>query len=375
VQPAPPIRRGGPEPANAFFRTTAQVSYTYGIGGEQGTEDGGEQQRGSGKMNRMRRTCWMLPCLLVCSAAVWAAPPVDLELATEPGFPLGGERDWIKVLSELPDTNIRVRTARRGDRPEATAKASGGFRVVGILSARNKLHLPGGTYSINDHRALRTWLERLRNDGAEAHTVLKTQVQFATRDLPGEQFVEKMAGRLRLPLEVDPAAAPRLARGSIRDELSELSAGTALTIGLRPLGLAMTVKRTGGATRLRVVEAREGEETWPLGFATERSPAAVHPLLFKNVPFEISDTPLSEALAAIQQRLEIPMLFDHNGLAREGIDPAAVKVSLPAGRTYYKRIVDRLLSQAKLAEDLRIDEAGHPFLWIMSVRDLTDVRQ
>jgi hypothetical protein len=82
----------------------------------------------------------------------------------------------------------------------------------------------------------------------------------------------------------------------------------------------------------------------------------------------INDTPLSEALNAIGQRLELPFIFDHNALAREGIDIDSEKVSLPPGRTYYMRIITRLLSQAKLTSDLRVDEAGRPFLWITSIR-------
>jgi hypothetical protein len=64
----------------------------------------------------------------------------------------------------------------------------------------------------------------------------------------------------------------------------------------------------------------------------------------------------------------MPFLYDHNALARDRIELAQVRGNVPAGRTYYKRIVDRLLFQAKLKTDVRVDEAGKPFLWIMSTK-------
>ncbi len=69
-------------------------------------------------------------------------------------------------------------------------------------------------------------------------------------------------------------------------------------------------------------------------------------------------------MGAIQKRLEAPVLYDHNSLARSGIDIANKQVSLPATNTYYKEILDQLLKQASLKSEIRVDEAGRPFLWI-----------
>jgi hypothetical protein len=88
------------------------------------------------------------------------------------------------------------------------------------------------------------------------------------------------------------------------------------------------------------------------------------PSMLKFVSVGITDTPLDEAVSAIQQRLEAPVLWDRNALAREGIDPHETKVTVPAGRTYYKRILSKILSQAKLRSEVRVDEAGTAFVWI-----------
>ena len=62
--------------------------------------------------------------------------------------------------------------------------------------------------------------------------------------------------------------------------------------------------------------------------------------------------------------MEVPLLFDERVLAVRSIDPAKIEVSFPRGKTYIRRAVDRVLSQARLAGELRVDEAEKPFYWI-----------
>ena len=73
---------------------------------------------------------------------------------------------------------------------------------------------------------------------------------------------------------------------------------------------------------------------------------------------------LLDALEAISERLKTPMLFDYNSLARQRIEPEKAKVTLPPKRMFYQEILRQVLYQAKLKSDLRLDEAGKPFLWI-----------
>jgi len=49
---------------------------------------------------------------------------------------------------------------------------------------------------------------------------------------------------------------------------------------------------------------------------------------------------------------------------RTRIDPAAIQVQLARTRSSYKRIIDRVLSPARLYSQIRVDESGTPFLWI-----------
>ena len=75
-------------------------------------------------------------------------------------------------------------------------------------------------------------------------------------------------------------------------------------------------------------------------------------------------------LAAIQQRVNLPFLLDHNSLARQNIDATQAIVSFPNRSTLhsYRKILDSILFKAKLKSELRVDEAGKPFLWITTAR-------
>jgi hypothetical protein len=71
---------------------------------------------------------------------------------------------------------------------------------------------------------------------------------------------------------------------------------------------------------------------------------------------------------AIQARLEVPVFYDRNAMALHGIDPAQSPAELPSKRISYSQTLNRLLSQAKLKYELRVDEAEKPFLWITSIK-------
>jgi hypothetical protein len=90
----------------------------------------------------------------------------------------------------------------------------------------------------------------------------------------------------------------------------------------------------------------------------------VLPDLFEHLNVEISDTPVSEAVEAIQSRLKVPFLFDYNAMALQDIDPAKVQAKMPGKRMTYGQVLSKVLLQARLQYELRIDEADKPFIWI-----------
>ena len=87
---------------------------------------------------------------------------------------------------------------------------------------------------------------------------------------------------------------------------------------------------------------------------------------FHNV--NVQNVTATKALEAIAARLKVPVLMDYNAMARHGVDPAKTPVSLPSARTTYSLAMRKLLFQARLKFEVRVDEAGKPFLWITTVK-------
>ncbi len=341
---------------------------------------------------------WVANLLLVAAmgtapaalGAERAKPPVTFELVTRPGLPLTASQQWYKALTGLGISGLQIRAAQPGDEADIHqqgSKAAPQYKVVGILTADNVLHVPGGTFKPGDVGRLRTWLDKLGDEGAEGVTArrtafgftprqlgevtddLKRPVTFSTKGLSAAKAVERIGKSLKLPLELDETARSELARVKVADELSGITSGTALAALLRPAGLVLRPERPrGGELRYRVEKAQKDRESWPVGWKPSSAASKPLPELFEFLQVEIKETSVSDALDAIQGRLKAPFLFDRNAMALYGIDPATVQAEVPDKRMTYSQILGKVLMQARLKYELRLDEADKPFLWITSVK-------
>jgi hypothetical protein len=334
----------------------------------------------------------LLVAFYFVSTALAANPPasISFELVTRPGLPLTASQQWYKTLTSLGVSGLRIRQANSGD--EASIEKQGTdsaprYRVVGILAADNVLHLPGGKFKASDTDRLRKWLARVGDEGPEGVTEqraafgltprqlselqddLKRPVRFVTADLVADKVVARIGKGLKLPLVVDAEARRKLAAVKVSDDLQDLSSGTALAAVLRPAGLALLPERpSGGELQLRVIGAQAGVETWPIGWKTKTGADKPLAELFEFLNVEIKETSVAEAIAAIQARVKAPFLFDSGALARHGIDPAAVQADVPEKRMTYSQILGKVLMQARLKYELRVDDADKPFVWITTVK-------
>jgi hypothetical protein len=326
-----------------------------------------------------------------CTVPAIAAPRVELELITEPGFPMTESHRWLRMLKDLDVGNLRIRSAGPREKVEIRQRGSGNstvYHVTGLLTTRNTLRLPGGEFRHGDKPGIAAWIAKLKEGGASGlhekpgpfgltatqlvavHEALSSPVTFSTKGQKSYDAMKKIADGLSLSFTADHGAVRVMAGDKpVLDELQGLSAGTALAAILRPLGLALVPqKSSGGEIKLFITQVQRAPESWPVGWPSEKSPNETLPELFKFLPVEIEDQPLAEVFGIIGSRIKAPILYDHNSLARHGIKPAEVKVSQPRMRTYYQGIINRLAHQAKLKSDLRVDEAGKPFLWISSLQ-------
>ncbi|MGD9720605.1 MAG: hypothetical protein AB7O59_16620 [Pirellulales bacterium] len=334
--------------------------------------------------------CLLLECAPCPAQSADARPRVSLEVLTQQGLAPTATQQWYRTLTDLGISGLQIRTATPRDQATITRQgtdAAPSYRVVGILSGDNVLSLPGGRFRASDTAGLRKWLDNVRDQGAEGVTQpraafglvprqlqevtadLKMPVTFSTAGLPATTAVEQIARQLRFPLELDAAARRALAETKITDELRGLSSGTALAISLRPAGLVLLPERpTGGRVQYRVVPGQRGSSAWPLGWTPQKRVNDVLPRLFEFLNVEITGIPVSEAVDAIADRLELKTFYDHNALALHGVDPAKIPAEVPTKRISYSQTLRRVLAQAKLKYELRVDEAEKPFLWITTVK-------
>jgi hypothetical protein len=330
-----------------------------------------------------------------------AAPPIELELAAERGVQITAPHEWLQLLTGLGIDNVRVRGAQAGDQPRVENRGTDErprYYVAGMLTARNQLVLPGGTFSRTDAGRLKDYFERLAAEGGESLTAprglfgltekeidavfadLAQPIEFETKGQSPREVIERLQNRFALKVVVD-SDAKRVLRevANVADELNGLSAGTGLAMMLRNCGLVLRPEKSRGQPVIyRVVLGRaEGIDSntlgkttgheltrWPIGWELQKSPGETAPSLFEFLNAEIEGYTLAEALAAIGPRLKIPLYLDHAALAAHQIELGKIQVRVARTRTFYKRVIDRALAPARLGSQLRVDEAGMPFLWV-----------
>ena len=326
--------------------------------------------------------------LVESHVAIAAEPRVELEIALEGNSIPAEARSWTEMLTQAGFSSVRIRGGQ-GDSPSLEASGtpqSPRYRVVGVLTPSNQLLVPKGRFGLNDRSGVEQWLKKLRDFGEEGisikpvafgllprqlvavHEALAVRVEKSTLGRPSREVAKQIADRLTYKFIADGSAQRALASDdAVADELQGLTCGTALAAILRPLGLVMFPERNGPDLRLRLLAARDAKEFWPVGWPPKGNPSETVPEFFKFLKVEISDIPLTEAMLAIADRLKTPLLVDHNSLARDRVD-LQTKVNFPATNIYYARALDRLLFQAKLKYEIRVDEAEKPFLWITTLK-------
>jgi hypothetical protein len=338
---------------------------------------------------------------LAFAGANHGAPPVELELATERGVQITAPHAWLQLLTAVGIDDVQIRGKQAGDELKVVNRGTAErprYYVLGFLSTGDRILLPGGTFTRGDRAALMDYFDRLATDGPELLTAprgrfgltsrqlatvtadLARPIDFETKSQPLPAVVDRLRAKFTLKLAVDAVAARSLRSAKpVADELNGLTAGTGLALLLRREGFVLRPEKIRGQpVVLRILidnvnslsdqtlgKTDDAEiKNWPIGWELSQIPVRTAPALFEQRNAEIDGYTLAETLAAIQPRISIPLYLDHAALAAKDIDPATIQVRLARSRTSYKRIIDRVLSQARLHSQLRVDEAGTPFLWI-----------
>ncbi len=211
---------------------------------------------------------------------------------------------------------------------------------------------------------------------------LSQPINLETKGQPIRGVIDRLQNQSTVPFAIDAAAGRMMtAAAPAADELKGITTGTGLAIMLRNCGLILRPEKQRGepvALRVLTADAEAIEEStvgksqsdggildhWPIGWQPDRPPGELAPSLFEYRNAEIEGYTLEETLFAIGSRVKVPMYLDHRAISAAQINPATIQVRLARTRSLYKRIIDRVLSQARLGSEVRVDEVGTPFLWI-----------
>ncbi len=304
---------------------------------------------------------------VVCATVASAAPPIELELATERGVQITAPQEWLQLLAGIGIEQVRIRGIQAGDEPGVENRGTPqrpGYHVVGIITSRDQLRLPGAVFSRGDRAKLKDFFDRLAADGAESLTAprgrfgltekelttvfadLSQSIDFETKGQQPRAVLDRLQTKLALKFAVD-AEAERMLRDSspIGDELKGVATGTGLAMALRNYGLVFRPEKLRGEAvvyRVGVAEAAaigqstlgktsasdSNQKSWPIGWEPEKAPGATAPSLMDSLNAEIDGYSLEEALAAIGPRLKAPIFLDHAALAAQKIEPTKVQIKL-----------------------------------------------
>lgn len=329
---------------------------------------------------------------LECSLAWAAAAKVELEVFLDDRAPLTAAQEWLPRLGRAGLTTVQIRGKQSGDvvgiERSGTA-ANPVYRVVGALNSNNELVLPGARFRSSEAARVAEWLKDLAKLGPpferpakvlfgmsaqrlnEARAELGQPAGFSTAGMTPAAVVERIRARIKAPLEIAKGHQEALEAEKVAEDLSDLSCGTALAAVLRPAGFCLVPRETDdGKLRYDIVRSKPDLEVWPVGWPLDKEERELVPTMYEFLNANVQGVAITEVLKAVGGRLKMPVLMDHNAMARHGVEPEKTVIKLPQSRTTYSILLRKALFQARLKHEVRMDEAGTPFLWITTIKGM-----
>ncbi len=328
--------------------------------------------------------CFLLACSCGLAKRSVAALPIDLEVAKERGVSITAPQQWAQLLGRMNLGSVKIRDARGPERAQLESKQIGNsvrYRVVAILTRGDELLLPDRRFRVSDRSAMQKYFQQLPEQAAynaeergrfgltksqfeRVFAELSQPVEFSTVGKTAEEILRHAEKEITTPIErLEPTSSP--AGKPITSELKGVSLGTTLAFALRQNGLMLVPEQLPGqALRLTIESYDATTDYWPVGWKPGVLSRRAAPQLFEKRNIEIKGFTLTQALEALQPAMRVPVIFDERVLRRNQIEPSALQVVLPKKRTHLKSALGKMFSQARLSDELRVDELDKPFLWV-----------
>ncbi len=309
---------------------------------------------------------------------------------------------WGQAFAEIGITS-RIRQGTKEDVPLVTEEQDGEVRrinVIGTLDGQGRLQFPDVSFTMADQLEFRNWFAELERYGVQGNPDGQTNwgldegqliellgylgrpITAEVKGLPLRQVLNELPLAAEMELKAfDPSTngAPVSAtavevipsgldeNAIVQLEVQGLSLGTGLAILLSQQGLGFQpLRNPDGSTDLQIIPLGGDREPWPIGWpiGDETPRDQLFPTLFEFFPINIEDVSLSQTLAVISERSEVPILVDYRLCAAEEIDLSMIRVTVVERQSAWGLVIRRVVTQAMLTFDYRLDEADRPFVWV-----------
>ena len=321
---------------------------------------------------------------------------VVLELITGEAAAAEHAQEWGQQLQKLKVT-FQTRQGVAADKPHVREQKLGRLRrvtVVALLDRNGKIVCADRSFTLAQSGKLAEWIRELKSYGAQGAPQgkpmfgldesqftsvfkgLSPNVEADTLGLKLTAALSKLPLPAKHPLRLTPegkqAAQKVDADKVLRQSVRGLSVGTGLAVVLSEFGLAFKPLRTpDGAIELSVFPREDDSEIWPIGWPLDpsRPQGKIAPALFKMVPVELNDVPLTEVLVAASNASEVPILIDYHPIDQQAIDLSELKVTVPQRTTTWGLLLKQMTFNHKLGRRIATDEAGRPLVLITTLKD------
>lgn len=316
---------------------------------------------------------------------------VSVELLTREGAGLNAQ-EWATIFQDL-NVSFAVRRSQLDEKPETTETTSGvslrDVQVIGRLEKDGSATFSDRRFTTADAAKIRDWINGLKAYGAQGSPqgqpmwgLSKTQFEPLFEALSAIVKVDPQSAALNKALDVftvrrkypfrfTAEATQHLEQGHVREAVERayegLSEGTGLAALLNEFGLGFQPQRTPASKlELAIVPLAAKRQVWPIGWPLVDEPPKVAPELFKSGDVELENEPIMDVLQAVGDLIKVPVLFDEYGLKSTGINLKEITVSHKRKRTIWSAALKHVCFQARCKWELRVDEAGHPLLLVMT---------
>ncbi len=312
---------------------------------------------------------------------------------------------WGQAFAEIGITS-RIRQGTQEDVPLVTEELDGQVRrinVIGTLDGQGRLQFPDVSFTLADQLEFRNWFAELERfgiqgnpdgqtnwglDDAQLVELLRHLAQPITAEVSGLPL-RQVLNELPLAAEMELRAFDSSASGAVGSpdgattievfqagldenaivqlEVQGLSLGTGLAILLSQQGLGFQpLRNPDGTTDLQIIPLGGDREPWPVGWpiGDETPRDQLFPTLFEFFPINIEDVSLSQTLEVISERSKVLILVDDRLCVAEEIDLSMIRVTVVERQSAWGLVIRRVVTQAMLTFDYRLDEADRPFVWV-----------